>query len=265
MKIGFIGCGNMGGALALAVSKIQDTKIYLCDTDSSKAAALQLATGGEIADAFEIAEHCRYIFIGVKPAGIGALLGALSDTLAKNSDATLISMAAGVKIEKLESFLSQKMPIIRILPNTPVTVGCGMTVFSVNNLVTDDRKQDFLGFMKESGTVTEISEDEIDAACAVMGCGPAFAYMFADALAKAGEECGLSSADAIQFAAQMMKGSAEMVLKVSKTPDTLKNEVCSPGGSTIEGVHSLEASGFAKICRDAVIASFEKTKKLGMS
>lgn len=263
MNIGFIGCGNMGGALALAVSEFPSAKLYLCDTDISKAAALQLATGGELSGIHELPEKCDFIFLGVKPMGIGAVLTSISDALTKKPDCTIISMAAGVTIEKLESFLKVKSPIIRILPNTPVAVGCGMTLFSANALVNAEIKADFLGFMALSGEVDEIAEENIDAACAVAGCGPAFAYMFAEALASGGEKCGLDPEKAKVYAAQMIKGAAEMILKTDKSPATLRENVCSPGGSTIEGVKILFEKEFPSVCEAAVKASFERTKELG--
>ena len=263
MNRGFIGCGNMGGALALAISKTPSAKLYLCDTDISKSAPLQLATGGEIAEIQELPEKCDFIFLGVKPAGIGAVLSTISDALTKKPDCTVISMAAGITIEKLESFLKVRSPIIRILPNTPVAVGCGMTLFSANALVSKEIKEQFLDFMKESGKVDEIPEELIDAACAVAGCGPAFAYMFAEALANGGMACGLGSEKSITYAAQMMKGAAEMILKTDKSPKTLRENVCSPGGSTIEGVKVLFEKELPSICKTAVIASYERTKELG--
>lgn len=263
MNIGFIGCGNMGGALAIAVSKIPSAKLYLCDTDVSKAAALQLATGGEISLLSELPERCDFIFLGVKPIGVGAVLSSIADALTKNPDCTLISMAAGVTIEKIEGFLKVKSPIIRIMPNTPVGVGCGMTVFSKNSLVTTEIKETFLEFMAQSGEVDEIPEKSIDAACAVAGCGPAFAYMFAEALAKGGEACGLDAEKAEFYAAQMMKGAAEMMLKTDKSPETLRENVCSPGGSTIEGVKVLFGKDMPGICEAAVKASYKRTKELG--
>lgn len=263
MNIGFIGCGNMGGALALAVSKHPDAKIYLCDTDNAKTAALSLATGGEVADIYEVAEKCDYVFLGIKPLGATAVLATIKDKILKNERCTIISMMAGVKIEKIESILSARPPIIRILPNTPVTVGRGMTVFSTNLMVTEKSKQEFLDFMAASGTLSEIPEEKIDAACAVMGCGPAFAYMFADALAEGGVSCGLDEDEAILYAAEMMRGAAEMILQSTKTPERLREEVCSPGGSTIEGVKVLFAEEFPEICKKAVQASFKRTQELG--
>ena len=263
MKIGFIGCGNMGGALALAVSRCADARLLLCDTDPCKAAALSLATGGEIATINEVAAECDYIFLGVKPIGCATVLGAIKDLLLSNTGCVLISMMAGVGISKIESFLDSKPPVIRIMPNTPVSVGCGMTVYSANAMVSDKIRAEFSDMMKESGMLYELPEDKIDAACAVMGCGPAFAYKFAAALAEGGTEAGLEANEALLFAAQMMKGAAQMLLCSEKTPERLCSDVCSPGGSTIEGVKTLDGNDFGRITKSAVAASFARTKELG--
>ena len=132
-----------------------------------------------------------------------------------------------------------------------------------NANVTAQELADFEAMMEHSGVVDRIDEKLIDAASAVSGCGPAYAYMFIEALADGGVKCGLPRAKAIRYAAQMLLGSAEMVLQSGKHPELLKDEVCSPGGSTIAGVAALEEHGFRSACIDAVDAAYEKTKKLG--
>ena len=132
-----------------------------------------------------------------------------------------------------------------------------------NANVTAQELADFEAMMENSGVVDRIDEKLIDAASAVSGCGPAYAYMFIEALADGGVKCGLPRAKAIRYAAQVLLGSAEMVLQSGKHPELLKDEVCSPGGSTIAGVAALEAHGFRSACIDAVDAAYEKTKKLG--
>ena len=171
-------------------------------------------------------------------------------------------MAAGVSISKLEALLGD-CPIIRIMPNTPVAVGNGMITWCKNALVSKDIEAKFLYLMSDAGALDEIPESMIDAASAVAGCGPAFVYMFIEALADGGVECGLPRDKAILYAARTLSGAADMVMKTGKHPELLKDEVCSPGGSTIEGVHALEASAFRAASADAVISAFEKTKKLG--
>ena len=250
-------------ALALAVSKSTDAKLLLCDTDSCKSAALALATGGEVATITEVATECDYIFLAVKPAGCAAAIDFIKNALRARDGYTIVSMLAGVTLATIEEYLGGKPPIIRIMPNTPVSVGCGMTVFSGNSMVSDGIRAEFLEIMKESGRLAELPEEKIDAACAVMGCGPAFAYKFAAALAEGGELAGLNSDEAIFFAAQMMKGAAEMLLTSGKSPSELVSNVCSPGGSTIEGVKLLDARDFGTIASDAVAASFKRTKELG--
>ena len=263
MKIGFIGCGNMGGALAGAVSKYCGSDIYLCDFDGEKLRTLCDATGGKAICAKEIFEICDYIFLGVKPAAVPSVLSENAGMLSHNSKSVLISMAAGVKIEKIEKFLPTPHPVIRIMPNTPVAKGLGMTVYCKNDLVSEEQAAEFSAFMEPSGKLDYISEGLIDAACAVSGCGPAFAYMFIEALADGGVECGLPRDKALLYASQMLKGAAEMALSTGKHPGVLKDEVCSPGGSTIEGVHALEEGAFRATSIDAVKAAYEKTKKLG--
>ena len=263
MKVGFIGCGNMGGALARAVSLADGVRVYLSDRDEERAAALARELGGEAGCAEALAKECDFLFLGVKPNGIRELLSGLEEPLKLNTGVTLVSMAAGISLEHLAGMTKSPYPTVRNMPNTPVAVGEGMTVYAPNELVTKENEAEFCRIMHHTGTLDRLGEELIDAACAVSGCGPAFAYMFIDALAKGGEAAGLPREKALLYASEMVRGAAKMVLSSDKTPETLKNNVCSPGGSTIEGVHSLEGDGFDGTVRRAVNASFEKTKILG--
>ncbi len=263
MNVGFIGCGNMGGALAFAVSQSLETKVYISDFDSAKTNALKAKIPCTVADSETLLRTSDFVFLGVKPNGLAGLLESLKKPLSECPNTVLVSMAAGVKIEKILSMLPIPHPVIRIMPNTPVNVGEGMTLYAVSDTVTPATEAAFLALMKTTGAVDRIDESLIDAACAVAGCGPAFGYMFIDALANAGKDCGLSYEKAKFYAAKMLKGAAEMVLQSEKSPDTLKQEVCSPGGSTIEGVKVFAAEDLAGITHRAVRASFEKTKALG--
>lgn len=263
MKVGFIGCGNMGGALARAIGSICGVEILLADRDSEKAEALARELGGKADAAESLCRECDFLFLGVKPNGLAPLLSELDSALKLNTGVVLVSMAAGVTLATLESLTGSPYPTVRIMPNTPVAVGEGMTVYAKNALVTEEKEAEFLRIMKPTGTLDKLDEELIDAACAVSGCGPAFAYMFIDALADGGVSAGLSREAALLFAAEMVRGAAKMVLSSLDTPSTLKERVCSPGGSTIEGVKSLDADGFSDTVRRAVKASFEKTKLLG--
>lgn len=262
MKVGFIGCGNMGGALARAVSRVLNTKVYISDYNEEKAIAFAKEIGAEKSDNLSIAGECDFIFLGVKPNVVGSVLDNIKEELTKNSCGVLISMAAGVSLERLASLVGD-YPIIRIMPNTPVSVGHGMISWCKNSIVTKEAAENFESILTEAGKTLYIDEGLIDAATAVAGCGPAFVYMFADALSEGGARCGLDRAVALTLAAETLKGAAEMVLKGEKSPEQLRIDVCSPGGSTIEGVHVLQNGSFEEDTVNAVIASFEKTKKLG--
>lgn len=248
----------MGGALARAVSKVSTTEVYIYDYNEQKAEDFAKEIGAKKSDSITVAKECDYIFLGVKPNVLPSVLEGIRGSLGKG---VLVSMAAGVTLEKISAIVDH--PTIRIMPNTPVSVGSGMISFCKNNKVTEAQEKGFLEIMAESGKLLPIDERLIDAATAVAGCGPAFVYMFIEALADGGVQCGLPRDASLTLAAETVKGAAEMVLKTSKHPEQLKDDVCSPGGSTIVGVHALEDGGFRAAASGAVIASFEKTKKLG--
>ena len=263
-KIGFIGCGNMGGALAKAVSKSEKAEIFLADTNLEKAQNLSEEIGAKVCTTEDIAKNCKYIFLGVKPQMMAELLDSISQLLKERNDRfILVTMAAGIKIEKFNTMLGAKMPIIRIMPNTPVAVGEGMILYSLCKAITESEEQEFCEALKFAGKLDKLQEDLIDAGCAISGCGPAFVYMFAESMAKAGIECGLPQEKAIKYAAQTLLGAAKLMLKGDKTPETLRQEVCSPKGSTIEGVIKLQNSEFDNSVNTAVKASYKRTKELG--
>jgi pyrroline-5-carboxylate reductase len=264
INVGFIGAGNMGSALAKATAKA-GCKVYIYDKDEKKAELLASEIGAEYAENGKIAEIADYIFLAVKPNIVSIAINELKDVLKDRSTPyTVVSMAAGVSIEKLEAAFSPVMPaIIRIMPNTPVAYGKGMTLFTKNKLVSDGAAEGFTAITSHSGRLDEISEKLIDAASAVSGCGPAFVYMFIEALADGGVECGLPRDKALLYAAETLIGAAETVKASGKHPGELKDAVCSPGGSTIEGVLALEDGAFRSVSSSAVVAAYEKTLKLG--
>lgn len=260
-KIGFIGCGNMGGALVKAAAKagFADT-IYICDRFAEKTSALSEELGVNISDSKSIASECDFIFMGVKPQVIDRAFAEISDILSRRNDCVLVSMAAGVAIEKIKE-LSFASSIIRIMPNMPVSVGEGVVLASRYN-VTDENVDCFNKIMKCAGIVDWIDEKLIDAGCAISGCGPAFVYMFIEALADGAVSCGLPRDKAILYASETVLGSAKAVIESGKHPGKLKDEVCSPGGTTIAGVKALEDGAFRSNAMNAVIAAYEKTKKM---
>lgn len=264
MKVGFIGTGNMGGAVAAAVAKVADSELYLSNHNAAQAQALKVKIGqGILASNVQIAQECDVVFIGVKPYLVEPVLTDLASAIDKNPDSLWISMAAGVTLKQLKPhFKSQGL--IRMMPNTPVAVGQGVITYSIAESFRKevDRKI-FEHHLVEAGTMQLMLERQLDAATALAGCGPAFVYQFIEALADAGVQNGLSRADSLALAAQTVSGAARMVLETDTHPAVLKDQVCSPGGSTIAGVVALEDKGFRAATISAVQAAYQRTQELG--
>ena len=190
------------------------------------------------------------------------LLKPLQQTLQQRRP-LLITMAAGLTVSSIEEMAGGKLPVIRIMPNTPVAVGKGMTQFCCNELVDEAAIASFREDLRFSGQLDELEERLIDAASALSGCGPAYAYLFIEALADGAVACGIPRAKAMEYAAATLIGAGEMVLATGQHPGALKDAVCSPGGSTIAGVRALEQHGFRGAVMDCVAAAFEKNKEFG--
>ena len=263
-KFGFIGTGNMGGAIAEAVARSESPKnIIVSNRTREKAEILAEKLGCTVGDNDDVAEKAKYIFLGVKPQMLENLLISIKDKLKDRKDRfVLVTMAAAVTMEKICSLLGENYPVIRIMPNTPVSIGMGTTVYCVNNSVSRDEKEEFVFAMSKSGVTEETDEKLIDAASAVSGCGPAFVYMFAQSMADGAVKCGLTRALAIKLAAQTIMGAGAMIIETERHPESLKDDVCSPGGTTIEGVEALEKGGMRAAVIDAVCSSYNKNKKL---
>lgn len=259
MKYGFIGCGNMGGALIRAAAKTTKD-IMIADFNNEKAVLLANELGLTVGDNKTIAAECDRIFLGVKPQVMAEVLGDIKDILIDKKP-TLISMAAGLTTKRIKE-MTGDIPVIRIMPNTPVSVGKGVILYCSCG-VENSALADFVSDMQYSGKLYLIDEGLMDAGCSVSGCGPAFMYTFASAIAKGGEECGLSKTQAIEFAAATMAGAAEMLLTSGKNPDELTNAVCSKGGSTIEGVNTLKNSEFENIVCNCIKAAYKRNQELG--
>lgn len=262
MKIGFIGCGNMGSALAKAAESADKAELYLADYSIEKAEELSRELSGKACSNKEIAACCDIVFLAVKPNVIEAVTLDIANEL-RGARPLVVTMAAGIKIERLAAILGADYPIIRIMPNTPAAVGRGMITWCKSEAVGEELAEKFTLSLSAAGRLDMIPEAQIDAASAIAGCGPAFVYMFADALADGGVRVGLPREKALAYAIETIIGAGEMMKATGKHPEKLKDEVCSPGGSTIEGVLALEDGAFRATAAGAVIAAFEKTKLLG--
>lgn len=261
---GFIGCGNMGGALCRSIAKaVGGENVYASDFISQKAADLCGEIGAHAATNEEIAKGCRYIFLGVKPQVIDKTISQISDILKnRTDDFTVVSMAAGVSTDAISKMLGFDCPVIRIMPNTPCSIGEGVILYTPYDTITDDEIKEFEGLFSCAGIIDRIPENLIDAASAVSGCGPAFVYLFIEALSDGGVNCSLPRDKALLYAAQTVQGAAQMVLETQTHPGKLKDAVCSPGGTTIEGVRALEEGAFRASTMNAVIKAYEKTLTL---
>ena len=260
MKYGFLGCGNMGGAIARALSL--KTKDIAVTDRSGKAKLLAQELGVTYSDNASIAANCDRIFLAVKPHMMKDMLLPLQDTLAQRKP-LLITMAAGLDIRQIEEFVGTRLPVIRIMPNTPTSVGKGVIPYCANELVTQDMITDWLEDMSRCGLLDSLEERLMDAASALSGSGPAYLYLMLEAMADGGVACGLPRAKALDYAAMTMAGAAEIYLSTHTHPGALKDAVCSPGGSTIAGVRILEQRGFRGAAMDCVCAAYAKNKELG--
>lgn len=261
----FIGTGNMGGALVRAAClSVPPQEIIISNRTRAKAQDLEGETGCTVAaNNLEAASAGRYVFLGVKPHLMRSLLEEIGPVL--TPDQVLVSMAAGLTTETLASWAPSGTPILRIMPNTPCSIGKGMIALCAGPGVQAAHLQAVEHILRFAGRVERLNEGLMDAFSAVAGCGPAFVYPFLEAMADGGVLAGLPRQQAIAFAAQTLIGAACLVLESGEHPGALKDAVCSPGGSTIEGVAALERGGFRGVVLDAVVSAWKKNTALGKS
>lgn len=261
-RFGFIGVGNMGGALAKAASR-STKQILLCDHDAEKASKLADRIGCEFADIRTVAAECEYVFLGVKPQMMAQMLEEIKKTLEKHKDVILVSMAAGLSIKTIRKMAGGSYKVIRIMPNIPVEAGEGEILYTTSDNVSKPDIGKFLNLMKHAGHLTGIEESLMDAGCAVSGCGPAFVYKFVRGLAQGGMDAGLDPETALALAIQTVHGAATMLEHNTDSLDNMINKVCSPGGSTIEGVKALDEARMEQAVSAAVAAAYQRNIELG--
>ncbi len=261
-KFGFIGIGNMGGALATAaVKKVPGDEILVSSLHPEHAEKFAAEHGVVASDNETIAREAKFIMLGVKPQYMDAVVSQLKPLLAERRDAVLVSMAAGLTMEHIGNLVDAAYPVIRIMPNTPSSVGRGMTLYEANSFVWQEDLDEFLDLMAGAGAFDRLPEHLIDAGSVVAGCGPAFLCLVAEALADGGVACGLPRDKALTYAVETMAGTAELLRQTGLHPGQLKDAVCSPGGTTIQGVRALKNGGMESAMMEAVIAAYEKNKE----
>ena len=256
--VGFIGAGNMASAIikgAINSGSIDAKNVRVYDIDTNKTAVLQAEFGVRVAnDLPALVYHSDILLLAVKPNVLGAVLEDIKNIL---DNKAVVSIAAGWSGDMIRSVIGADKRVLRLTPNTPLLVGAGMTVFETPHTLTDEEFAFVEKMFASLGLVEQAAQKQMDAVTAVSGSGPAYAFMFIEALADAGVLCGLPRAQAVKLAAQTLLGSAKMVLETGGHPGALKDAVCSPGGTTIEAVKILEESGF----RGAIIKAAEQCAK----
>lgn len=264
MKVGFIGCGNMSKALingiisskVLASSDILASDVYL---EGLKKAESELDIN-ITSDNKELASKTKYVVLAVKPQFYVDTINEIKGVI--NSDTVIITIAPGKTIKELESVFSKDVKIVRTMPNTPAMVGAGMTALCKNEKVTDEEFNFVLEMFKSCGLAEVVNEKLLAAVTATSGSSPAYVFMMIEAMADAAVLGGLPRDKAYIFAAQALYGSAKMYLDTKKHPGELKDMVCSPGGTTIEAVRTLEETGFRSSIIEAMMACIEKTNRM---
>ncbi len=253
--VGFIGAGNMAAAIiegSIGKKVISAENIWVYDIDSAKLDDMKQRLGVLTANRLsELVESIDIVILAVKPNIIGAVLENIKDIIGSKA---VVSIAAGWSADRLKSVIGADKKVLRLMPNTPLMVGEGMTVFEVPHSVSEDEYVFIENMFSSIGRVEQAPERLMDAVTAVSGSGPAYVFLFIEALADAGVLCGLPRAQALELASQTVLGAAKMVLETGSHPGALKDAVCSPGGTTIEAVKSLENDGL----RAAVINAAEK-------
>ena len=262
-KIGFIGMGNMGFAILKGLLKIYEpADIVLSSAHREKMERVTGQTGvPHAASNTDCAAQVKYLLLAVKPQYFDAVFADIKEVL--RPDQVIISLAPGLTIESYRQRLGSNLRFVRAMPNTPALLGEGMTGVSYDGgLFTEEEKREMEILFTSFGKLQLVEERLMDAVGCVSGSSPAFVYMFIEALADGAVKYGLPRAAACQMAAQAVLGSAKMVLETGKHPEQLKDEVCSPGGTTIQGVSALEEAGFRSAVIRACDACYKKSTEI---
>lgn len=264
MKVGLLGCGTMASAMLNGMLKTKAVKQEdVIGSNSTPESANRTAQRFGICtttDNCQVVREAQVVFLGVKPQMYEGVIEEIKETVTK--DHIMISIAPGKTLKWLEERFGSGKKIVRTMPNTPSLVGEGMTGICYNANVTEEDKQEVERLLSSFGKTDVIEEHLMDALSAVSGSSPAFLYMVIEALADAGVAEGIPRQQSYRLAAQAVLGSAKMVLESGKHPGELKDEVCSPGGSTIQGVRKLEELGLRSALIEAVETTIRTAKRL---
>jgi len=267
LNIGFLGAGKMATALAKGFVRGElVTPREIIASDLHDAARKNFA--GEIGakttvSNTDVGKFANVLILATKPDQVAAALAEIHGAFSKNH--LLISIAAGVTLIKLEAALPAGARVVRVMPNTPALVGAGASAFALGECATAADSELAKKLLSAVGVAFQVKESLLDAVTGLSGSGPAYVYQFIEALSDGGVAAGLPRDVATRLAAQTVLGAAKMVLETGQHPGALKDQVTSPGGTTIEGLHELEKGRLRAVVMSAVRAATEKSKKLGQS
>lgn len=264
MKFGLIGAGNMGGAIlqgALKRGFLSADEVMVFDVNTDLLNKWKTSYHVHAAEGnAQLAQECDWILLAVKPVFLGGVLREIQPYL---NHKKMISIAAGWSVEMLqEAIQGTSAQLLRVMPNTPALVGAGCIALCEETTLDEQSFQWAKALFETLGVVQVIPQRLMDAVIAVSGSSPAYVFMFIDAMADAAVKLGMPRAMAIQSAAQAVMGSAKMVLETGEHPDVLKDQVCSPSGTTIEAVQVLEETGMRASVMKAMVACAEKNQQM---
>lgn len=268
MKLGFIGAGNMAGAIFKGLIKAKaveakDIFIIRNNPDLQKQQENELGVTG-CGSYEELIENCDVVFLGVKPVVFPVLLDNIKNLLERKKP-LIVSMAAGITLDSIEEMLGFKPSIVRIMPNINAEILMSATAYCGNDRASSEQLALVKKYMSAIGLAVELPEKQFAVFTAIAGCSPAYVYMFIDALARGAQKLGMNKQQALDISAQAVIGSASMYAKSGKHPAELVDKVCSPGGTTIEGVCTLDeykfTAGIVKAVENSVLKDELLNKK----
>lgn len=262
MKIGFIGCGNMGGTMMKAIldsGKCAPEDIMASGRSEEKMRIRREETGVQVTtDNRSVAAFAEILFLAVKPQYYETVIKEIRDLV--TADQLIVTIAPGKTLEWVSGMFGREVKIIRTMPNAPAMVKAGMTALCPNARVSGEELEMFCGLCSSFGNTEVVEEHLMDVVTAVAGSSPAYVFMFIEAMADAAVAAGMPRASAYRFASQAVLGSARMVLDTGRHPGELKDMVCSPGGTTIEAVRVLEEKGMRSAVFEAVKACVDRSR-----
>ncbi len=264
-KIGFIGTGMMGTAMIkgiIGAQIVNPSDIHVFDLDKAKLEVLcnEMGVNAE-GNSREVVKKCDFVLLAVKPNVVKIVLEDIKDVF--TNEKIFISIAAGIPLKTYKSTLGEDKKIIRAMPNTPAVIGEGMTLISFDSCVQDSEVKEAMNLLGSLGKVECMEEKLMNEVVALTGSSPAYIFMLIEAMADAAVLSGIPRQTAYRLASQAVSGSAKMVVETGKHPGELKDQVCSPAGTTIEAVAALEKHGFRNSIMEAMNECTKKARELG--